>query len=241
MAEEPLVEPQSGVESAPAAGEGQADAADTEKQATNQQADQTPAADWTPEAFAKRLAAEREKWERQNARYIRAAKALEAAGYDPESVLAEMGRRSVEELVERGMDEATAREVVRAREEAERAKREAAEARLAAEGARLARKYDGSDGLPPYDHEAVLAYAQQRADETGEAISLETAYLLMTREAVRKAGEQAVLRQLRAGSQKAADTGTRGGGRTSIESMDPTSPEFQRLVEKVLRGEKVEI
>lgn len=225
MEDEVLVTPETGVEENPAAEDG----------APLVQPTEAPEETLAPDAFAKRLAAERQKWEKSYGKYVKAAKALEAAGYDPDTVLKEFSKRSVEELVNQGMDEATAKELVSAREAARRAQQEAAEAKLAAEGIRLSKLY------PDYDHDAVLAFAQERADQMGEALSLESAYLLWSRDNQRKEGEQAVLRQIKAAKAKEVDAGAKGSGKLSLEQLDPTSPEFARMVEDVLRGKKVEL
>jgi len=106
-------------------------------------------------------------------------------------------------------------------------------ARLEAEGARLSRKYQD------FDMDSTMAFAKQRANETGEAITLETAYLLMSYENARRAGEQSALKSLKNAQEKSTETGTKGGAKKSIEDM--TDAEIEALNERVLSGEKVKL
>ena len=188
-----------------------------------------------PKAFAARLRQAQEQWERDNARYIQTAKRLEQYGYDLDTVLRNMETQTLEDLMARGMDERLAREYLETKQRADAMQAEREAAQLTMDGMRLAKVY------PDYDHDAVLAYAQQQADATGSSLTLEQAYLLMHAEQQRRVGEQSVLRQMQAGKSKTVEFPGGGPARNSIDQMDPNSPEFESLLAKVKAGEKIDL
>lgn len=242
MSEEYNVAPQdaqTGVETTPVAEGAEPNAGDTQAAGPAQPPqDASAPTDTVEKAFAARLKQAQEKWERENAQYLQTGRELEQRGYDLETLRNQARQQSVTELVQQGWDQWAAQQYVQEQERAANAERRANDAALQAESARLAAKY-GKD----YDTDSVMAFAQARANETGEALTLETAYLIMNHESsrnnARRQGEQAVLAALQAGQAKGTETGSKGAGQKSIADM--SDAEIEAISDRVRRGEKVKL
>ena len=139
---------------------------------------------------------------------------MEQYGYDLETLKTQAIEQSVNSLVQQGWQPWAAQQYVQEQERVAAAEQRAQEAALQAESARLSVKY-GKD----FDSDNVLAYARQRAEETGEALTLETAYMIMNHENARRNAEQAVLAAIQAGQTKGTEAGTKGAGHKSIADM----------------------
>jgi hypothetical protein len=176
----------------------------------------------------------REQWEREHSRYIETGRELEQYGYDLETLRQQARMQDINTLIQQGWDPQVAQQLVQERERAARAEQQAQEAKIQAEAAKLAAKYG-----PDFDSDAVIEFARKRAAETGEALTLETAYLVMNHEKARRSGEQAALAALQAAQIKGTEAGTKGAGHKSI--ADLSFEEIEAINERVRRGEKVKI
>lgn len=210
----------------------QTDTAAAEQGTQEQPAKQQDQQAQLDKAFAARLKQAQEKWERDNSRYLQAGRELEQRGYNLEALQTQARQQSVSELVQQGWPLQAAQQYIQEQERVATAEHRAHEAALQAEAARLAVKF-GKD----FDPGSVMAFAQQRAEEMGEALTLETAYMIMSHENAQRNAEQKVLAALQAGQTKGTESGTKGAGQKSIADM--SDAEIEAIAERVRRGEKV--